>query len=83
MTEITMKTIQIDVTPLLPPKPMEVVLQHLDRLGEDEVLEVANDLPFIHLLPKLAEMGFDHKLEQLAEKSFLLKVWRRGSGPPR
>ena len=46
------------------------------------MLEVANDLPFIHLLPKLAEMGFDHKPEQLAEKSFLLKVWRRGSGPP-
>lgn len=77
MAEKTLKTIQVDVTPLLPPKPMEVVLKHLDALGTDEVLEITNDLPFIHLLPKLAEMGFEHELKQLGEKSYLLKVWRR------
>ncbi len=80
MTENTLKTIQVDVTPLMPPKPMEVVLKHLDALGQDEVLEVTNDLPFIHLLPKLGEMGFDHQLEQLGEKRYLLRIWRRGSG---
>lgn len=80
MSEQTMKTVTIDVTPLPPPKPMEVVLKHLDALGPGEVLEVTNDLPFIHLLPKLAEMGFDHKLEQLGEKSYLLRVWRKGPG---
>lgn len=79
MTEQTTKVVKVDVTPLAPPKPMEVVLKHLDALGQDEVLEVTNDLPFIHLLPKLAEMGFEHKLEQLGEKSYVLKVWRRGS----
>ena len=80
MTDKTMKTVKVDVTPLLPPKPMEVVLKHLDVLGKDEVLEVINDLPFIHLLPKLGEMGFEHKLEQLAEKSYLLRIWRKGAG---
>lgn len=77
MAENTLKTIQVDVTPLPPPKPMEVVLKHLDTLGEDEVLEVTNDLPFIHLLPKLAEMGFQYELKQLGEKSYLLRVWRK------
>ncbi|MDO8691286.1 MAG: DUF2249 domain-containing protein [Dehalococcoidia bacterium] len=80
MTEKTLKTIKVDVTPLLPPKPMDEVLKHLDTLGADEVLEVTNDLPFIHLLPKLGEMGFDHQLEQLGEKSYLLRVWRRSGG---
>lgn len=78
MTDKTLKTVQVDVTPLLPPKPMEVVLKHLDTLGDDEVLEVTNDLPFIHLLPKLGEMGFDNELKQLGEKSYLLRIWRRG-----
>ncbi|MDO8690262.1 MAG: DUF2249 domain-containing protein [Dehalococcoidia bacterium] len=80
MTEKTLKTIRVDVTPLMPPKPMEEVVKNLDTLGEDEVLEVTNDLPFIHLLPKLGEMGIDHQLEQLGEKSYLLRVWRRSGG---
>lgn len=79
MAENTLKTVKVDVTPLMPPKPLEVVLKHLDTLADDEALEVTNDLPFIHLLPKLGEMGFDHQLEQLGEKSFLLRIWRRGS----
>lgn len=80
MTENTLRTIKIDVTPLLPPQPMQEVLKHLDNLGDNEVLEVTNDLPFVHLLPKLAEMGFNHELVQLGEKSYLLRIWKKTPG---
>jgi uncharacterized protein (DUF2249 family) len=78
MAEKTVTTIKLDVTPLPPPRPLEEILKHLDSLQAGQVLEVSNDMPFIHLLPRLAEMGFEYKLEQLAERSYLLRIWRRG-----
>ena len=65
---------KLDVRDLEPPQPMVRIIQALEKLQKGEVLEVLGSKPFIHLLPKLKEMGYEYELKEIQE-GYLLKIW--------
>lgn len=65
---------KLDVRDLEPPQPMVKIVQALEKLQKGEVLEVLGSKPFIHLLPRLEEMGYKYELNEVQE-GYLLKIW--------
>jgi TusA-related sulfurtransferase len=65
----------LDVRDLEPPQPLLKITKALEDLKEGEVLEVLGSRPFVHLLPRLRELGFSYELKRTQE-GYLLKIWR-------
>lgn len=65
---------KLDVRDLEPPQPMVRIVQALEKLQKGDVLEVLGSKPFIHLLPKLKEMGYEYELRETQE-GYLLRIW--------
>ena len=76
-----MKVRRIDVRDLEPPQPMVRIAREIEKLGENEVLEVLGLKPFKHLLPRLRELGFSYELTEVPE-GYLLRIWRSGRETP-
>lgn len=72
---------RLDVRDLEPPQPMIKIVQALEKLQKGEVLEVLGSRPFVYLLPKLSEMGYEYELKE-TEEGFLLRIWRSDKTEP-
>ncbi len=65
----------LDVRDLEPPQPLIKITKALEELKEGEVLEVLGSRPFVHLLPRLRELGYSYELKR-TEEGYLLKIWK-------
>ncbi|MDI3476462.1 MAG: hypothetical protein PWQ95_2190 [Thermococcaceae archaeon] len=63
----------LDVRGLKPPQPALMILENLERLKTGETLEVLGDKPFVDIIPKLEEAGYQVELNKVGE-FFVLKV---------
>ncbi|EHR77424.1 hypothetical protein OCC_13156 [Thermococcus litoralis DSM 5473] len=63
----------LDVRGLKPPQPAVMILENLERLKIGETLEVIGDKPFVDIIPKLEEAGYQVELNKVGE-FFVLKV---------
>jgi TusA-related sulfurtransferase len=63
----------LDVRGLKPPQPALMILENLERLKIGETLEVIGDKPFVDIIPKLEEAGYQVELNKVGE-FFVLKV---------
>ncbi len=67
----------LDVRDLEPPQPLIKITKALEDLKEGEVLEVLGSRPFVHLLPRLRELGYSYELKRVKE-GYLLRIWKSG-----
>ena len=65
----------LDVRNLEPPQPLIRITKALEELKEGEVLEVLGSRPFIHLLPRLRELGYSYELKR-TEEGYYLRIWK-------
>lgn len=63
----------LDVRGLEPPMPLIEIGKALEELQPGESLEVLGSRPFVHLLPRLKELGYEYKLEETKE-GYLLRI---------
>ncbi len=64
---------KLDVRDLEPPQPLFEVLGALEELKEGETLEVLGRKPFVNLIPRLEEMGYQYSLKETQE-GYLLSI---------
>jgi uncharacterized protein (DUF2249 family) len=72
--------VQLDVRGLEPPQPMVRVLDALERLGDDQRLEVLHDRRPVFLYPQLDERGFVHDTDEPAPGLVRITIRRGASG---
>ncbi|MBP1912116.1 DUF1858 domain-containing protein [Thermococcus stetteri] len=63
----------LDVRGLKPPQPALMIIEALEKLKTGERLEVIGDKPFVDMIPKLEEAGYEVELQKVGE-FFVLKV---------
>ncbi|NJD99299.1 DUF1858 domain-containing protein [Thermococcus sp. LS1] len=68
----------LDVRGLEPPQPAVMILESLGKLKVGDTLEVIGDRPFVDLIPKLEEAGYDIEVGEVGG-FFVLKVTKTES----
>ncbi|CAD5244002.1 DUF1858 domain-containing protein [Thermococcus camini] len=63
----------LDVRGLKPPQPAVMIMEALPKLEVGETLEVIGDKPFVDLLPKLEDAGYEIEVGEVSG-FFLFKV---------
>ncbi|AMQ19346.1 DUF1858 domain-containing protein [Thermococcus peptonophilus] len=63
----------LDVRGLKAPQPAVMIMEALGKLKTGETLEVIGDKPFVDLLPKLEEAGYEIEVKEVSG-FFVLKV---------
>ncbi len=69
------KRIQLDVSQLAPPEPMERILDVLANLKSDEYLEVKHQREPFPLYPMLEDMGFNWQCNQQKTSDYEILIW--------
>ncbi|NJE84597.1 DUF1858 domain-containing protein [Thermococcus sp. CX2] len=68
----------LDVRGLKPPQPAVMILESLGKLKVGDTLEVIGDRPFVDLIPKLEEAGYNIEVREVGG-FFVLKVTKTES----
>lgn len=63
----------LDVRGLKPPQPAVMMTEALEKLKVGEILEAIGDKPFIDMIPRLEEAGYEVGIEEVSG-FFVLKV---------
>jgi TusA-related sulfurtransferase len=63
----------LDVRELKAPQPAVMIIEALEKLETGETLEVIGDKPFVDILPKLEEAGYEIEVKEVPG-FFVLKV---------
>lgn len=75
----TARTVTIDVRELEPPQPMALVLERLERLADDEELEVIHARRPMFLYPLLDERGFAYVTDETVAGVVRILIRRRAA----
>ncbi|WP_457600918.1 sulfurtransferase TusA family protein [Hydrogenivirga sp.] len=70
------RVVRLDVRDMEPPQPLLEIAKRLESLEEGQKLEVLGSRPFVNLLPRLEELGFEYSLEETPE-GYLLTIERK------
>jgi tRNA 2-thiouridine synthesizing protein A len=73
-------TVTLDVRGLQPPQPLVRMLEGLDRLADDERLEVRIDRRPMLLYPHVEARGFAHATEDLGADGVRVLITRGTAG---
>lgn len=68
--------LEIDVSELPPPEPMERILDALENLPRGEYLRVRHSRQPWPLFDILGELGYDYEMEELGPSAFEIRIWR-------
>ena len=71
--------VDIDVSGLEPPEPMEQIFARLAQLHDRQLLRVRHRREPYPIYPMLAEAGFDHCCVQSGAENFLIYIWSRAT----
>lgn len=68
----------LDVRGLQPPQPAVMIIESLGKLKTGETLEVIGDKPFVDMIPKLEEAGYEVEVREVGG-FFVLRVTKTES----
>lgn len=68
--------VEVDARGLEPPGPMVKILEAIETLPEGAEMRARTDRRPVHLLPALAERGFDCESEEQSDHSFITRIHR-------
>jgi uncharacterized protein (DUF2249 family) len=71
--------IDIDVSGLEPPEPMERIFARLSQLQAGQLLRVRHRREPFPIYPMLAQAGFDHCCVRTGAESFLIYIWPKST----
>lgn len=79
---VTPTLVEVDNRGLEPPEPMVRILAIAQQLSEGQRLEALNERQPMLLFPKLEELGYAHRSEQMPEGHYRITVTRGGTPWP-
>ncbi len=75
------RVVDLDVSDLEPPEPLETTLERLRTLPEGHALRMIHRMKPCLLYDRLAELGFESDTREGRDGRCQVYLWRRGDAP--